>query len=111
MFDTNNYIHMDNRRDADLWQIEEDAKAQELDEAVHQIRRGDWDTYERDMEIYALSHELQNWGSMWEQEELVSELTQIYKSRPEQFVRIYYGAYTTLHPEDLARYVNDHFYR
>ena len=108
---TENYIHADNQRDADLWQLEEDAKAQELDEAVHQIRKGVWDTYERDMEIYALSHELQNWGCMWPDEDLIYELTELYKWQREHFVRLYYGAYTTLHPEDLARYVNDHIYR
>ena len=110
MFDTNNYIHADNQRDADLWQLEEDAKAEELNEAVHQIRKGVWNTYERDMEIYALSHELQNWGCMWSDEDLISELTELYEWRREHFVRLYYGAYTTLHPFDLARFINCHIY-
>lgn len=109
MFDTNNYIHMDNQTDA-RWHAEEDAKAEELNEAVHQIRKGVWDTYERDMEIYALIHELQNWGCVWPDEELITELTSLYRNEREVFVRVYFGAYTTLHPKDLATFVNCHFY-
>ena len=110
MFDTNNYIHADNQRDADLWQLEEDAKAEELNEAVLQIRKGVWDTYERDIEIYALTHELQNWGCMWDDTELIEELTSLYRNEREVFVRVYFGAYTTLHPKDLATFINCHFY-
>jgi len=109
MFDTNNYTQMDNQIDA-RWQAEEDAKAEELNEAVQQIRKDVWDTYERDMEIYALSHELQNWGCMWPDEDLIGELTSLYRYQRETFVRVYYGAYTTLHPFDLARFINCHIY-
>ncbi len=106
MFDTNNYIHMDNQTDA-RWQAEEDAKAEELNEAVHQIRKGVWNTYERDMEIYALQHELQGcWNCMWDDYELTLELTELYAWNRSKFARLYEGVYTTLHPEDFARYIN-----
>ncbi len=109
MFDTNNYIGSDAASDA-IWQAEEDARAIELDEAVQQIRKDVWDTYERDMEIYALVDELQNHGCMWTQEDLIGELTSLYRYQRETFVRVYYGAYTTLHPYDLARFINCHIY-
>ena len=109
MFNTNNYIHMDNQTDA-IWQAEEDAKAEELNEAVHAIRRGDWDAYELDMEIYALTHELQKWGCMWDEGELYTELKSLYRYQREHFVRLYYGTYTTLHPFDLSRFINCHIY-
>lgn len=106
---TNNYIHMDNQTDA-IWQAEEDAKAEELSEALEQIRKDVWDPYERDMEIYALVDELQNWGCMWDEQELTAELTSLYRYQRAHFARVYEGAYTTLHPFDLARFINCHIY-
>ena len=106
MFDTRNYINGDNQIDA-RWQAEEDQAALELTEAITQIRKDVWDTYERDMEIYALVHDLQSgWGSMWDENELITEITYLYKFAREKFIRLYEGVYTTLHPFDLARFVN-----
>ena len=105
MFDTYNYIHMDCQTDA-IWQAEEDQKAIELAEALLAIRNDAWDNYERDMEIYALQHELQVWGCYWGDEELRVELTDMYRHDRRSFERVYEGVYTTLHPEDLERYIN-----
>jgi hypothetical protein len=102
--DTKNYIHMDDRNDA-IWQAEEDQKAIELQEALKQIRTGVWDTYERDMEIYALQYELQVWGCYWGDEELRVELTDMYRHDRRSFERVYEGVYTTLHPIDSKRYL------
>ena len=104
-----NTIAADDCRDA-IWQAEEDQKAIELQEALKQINADVWDTYERDMEIYALMSELQNWGCMWDEQELTAELTSLYRYQRAHFARVYEGAYTTLHPFDLARFINCHIY-
>ena len=104
----NNYIQMDIRdecRDA-IWQAEEDEKAIQLAQALRDIRDNVWDTYERDMEIYALMHELQGaWCCMWDDNELTEELVHLYRNKRALFARLYEGVYTTLHPDDMERYV------
>jgi hypothetical protein len=110
MFNTYNYIHMDNQTDA-RWQAEEDQKALELTEALKAIRTDAWDPYERDMEIYALQHELRNWGCQWDDDELREELTELYVWGRAKFARLYEGVYTTLHPNDLSKFINcDRFF-
>ncbi len=102
----NNMIKADYMRDA-IWQAEEDQKAIELAQALEDIRNDVWSVYERDMEIYALQHELQGcWNCMWDDYELTLELTELYAWNRSKFARLYEGVYTTLHPEDLARYIN-----
>jgi hypothetical protein len=106
MFDTKNYILHDGLNDA-ISQAEDDARDIELQEALEDIKNDAWDTYERDMEIYALQHELQGcWNCMWDDYELTLELTELYTWNRSKFARLYEGVYTTLHPEDLARYIN-----
>jgi hypothetical protein len=101
-----NTIAADDCRDA-IWQAEEDQKAIELQEALKQIHADVWDTYERDMEIYALMSELQgSWVCMWDDQELTNELVHLYRNKRAIFARLYEGVYTTLHPDDLARYIN-----
>ena len=101
-----NTIAADDCRDA-IWQAEEDQKAIELQEALKQINADVWDTYERDMEIYALMSELQgSWVCMWDDQELTNELVHLYRNKRAIFARLYEGVYTTLHPDDLARYIN-----
>ena len=105
MFDTRNYSMSDGLNDA-ISHAEDEQREIELQEAITQIRKDVWDTYERDMEIYALVHELQSWGCMWDDEELITEITYLYKFAREKFIRLYEGVYTTLHPFDLARFIN-----
>jgi|21_taG_2_1085346.scaffolds.fasta_scaffold40660_3 hypothetical protein len=100
-----NMMKADGLRDA-IWQAEEDQKAIELAEALLAIRNDAWDNYERDMEIYALQHELQGcWNCMWDDEELRVELTDMYRHDRRSFERVYEGVYTTLHPIDSKRYL------
>ena len=90
-----------------IWQAEEDQKAIELQEALKQIHADVWDTYERDMEIYALMSELQGaWNCMWDDQELTSELVHLYRNKRATFARLYEGVYTTLHREELSRYIS-----
>ena len=106
MFDTKNYILHDGLNDA-ISQAEDDARDIELQEALEDIKNDAWDTYERDMEIYALVHELQSWGSMWDEQEAIEEITYLYKFARAKFLRLYEGVYTTLHPFDLNRFVKE----
>ena len=105
MFDTRNYSMSDGLNDA-ISHAEDEQREIALQEAITQSRKDVWDTYERDMEIYALVHELQHWGCMWEDEELITEITYLYRYQRERFIRLYEGVYTTLHPFDLARFIN-----
>jgi len=43
---------------------------------------------------------------MWDDQELTSELVDLYRNKRAIFARLYEGVYTTLHPDDRARYID-----